>query len=181
MKTKIPEKLLKIAEDIAAQGDANLTRLTVLKKWFARPARLAAFAIWVAGEANSREKKTTGVAGLFKDGHALLGKVNPYAPQLNRNAAELLHRKLRNFQNECEHQQWGPVRIIKNWNLMLVEEGLAIFLWHTDSPSRGYKLAADYCQHYDPRYGNGLSGPSRKKIQEMAQFISTYDELEDEP
>jgi len=28
MRTKIPEKLLKISDEIAAQGHANLTRLT---------------------------------------------------------------------------------------------------------------------------------------------------------
>jgi hypothetical protein len=44
---------------------------------------------------------------------------------------------------------------------MLMEQGLSIYLWHLDSSARGYKLAADYCQHYDPRYGNGLNGPSR--------------------
>ncbi|MCK7477176.1 MAG: hypothetical protein M0C28_06440 [Candidatus Moduliflexus flocculans] len=32
-----------------------------------------------------------------------------------------------------------------------------IYLWHHDSPSYGYKLAADYCQHHDLRYGNGLN------------------------
>ena len=36
-------------------------------------------------------------------------------------------------------------------------------------PSDGYKLAADFCQHYDSRYGNCLSGPSRTKILEMAR------------
>ena len=63
------------------------------------------------------------------------------------------------------------MRIVHHWDLMLVEEGLAIHLWHAGSPSRGYKLAADYCQHYDSRYGNGLNGPSRGKIGEMVQFI----------
>jgi hypothetical protein len=41
------------------------------------------------------------------------------------------------------------VRIIHNWDLMLVEQALAICLWYADSPALGYKLAADYCQHYD--------------------------------
>ena len=34
MRTNIPEKLIKIAEEIETTGQANLTRLTVLKKWF---------------------------------------------------------------------------------------------------------------------------------------------------
>ena len=48
MRTNIPEKLLKIADAIAEQGNVPLTRLTVLKEWFERPGRLLAFAVWVA-------------------------------------------------------------------------------------------------------------------------------------
>lgn len=38
MRTDIPEKLIKITEEIEDTGQARLTRLTVLKKWFAYPA-----------------------------------------------------------------------------------------------------------------------------------------------
>ena len=56
-------------------------------------------------------------------------------------------------------------------DLLVVEEALAILLWYPHSPAHGYALAANYCQHYDPRYGNGLNGPSRAKISAIAQFI----------
>src|SRR5664280_2434584 len=46
MRTDIPEKLLKISDEIEAHGNANLTRLTVLKKWFDYSGRLPPFAIW---------------------------------------------------------------------------------------------------------------------------------------
>jgi len=49
MRTAVPEKILKIIDDIDTQGNASLTRLTVLKKWFERPGRLPAFAL-VGGE-----------------------------------------------------------------------------------------------------------------------------------
>jgi hypothetical protein len=181
METDIPEKLLKISDEIAAQGNVNLTRLTVLKKWFNRPARLAAFAIWVAARANSRKGKTAGPAAeLFKEGRTLLSKGNPYAPQVDREAAQQLHGRLRDFQSEYQNQQWGPVRVVHNWNLLLVEQGLEVHLWHSDSPTHGYKLAADYCQHYDPQYGNGLNGPSRAKVEEIVRFLFTYEALEGE-
>ena len=171
MRTGIPEKLLKLCDEIGARGNAKLTRLTVLKKWFENAPRLCAFAIWVAARASSRKGKTAGkAAALFKQSRGLLGKVNLYAPQVNHAAARRLHDRLRDFQDEYQRQQWGPVRIIHDWNLMLVEHGLAIYLWHADSPAQGYKLAADYCQHYDPRYGIGLNGPSRTKIEEIARF-----------
>lgn len=181
MRTNIPEKLLRIADEIASQGHANLTRLTVLKPWFAPPERLAAFALWVAAKAKSRKGKAGGVAGeVFKEARALLRGVHRYAPKLNREAAKRLHSRLRDFQSEYRNQQWGRVRVIHNWNLLLVEQALAIYLWHSASASHGYKLAADYCQHYDSRYGNGLSGPSRAKIEEMVRFMFTVEALEDQ-
>ena len=62
---------------------------------------------------------------------------------------------------------------IKNWNLYLVEEGLRLYLGNRVSPSNGYKLAADYCQHYDPKYGTSLNGPSRTKVEEILHFVVT--------
>lgn len=179
MRTEIPEKLLKIADEIGEHGNVNLTRLVVLKKWFEKPERLSAFAIWIAARATSRKGKTDGAAAeLFRDAKALLAEADRCCPKLNRQAAETLHDRLRDFQNEYEKQRWGPVRIVHNWNLMLVEHALAIYLWHTDSSASGYKLAADYCQHYDPQYGNGLNGPSQTKIVEIVRFMFTIEAVE---
>ncbi len=148
------EKLLKIAEDIAERGNANLTRLTVLKKWFGHAGRLPPFAIWVASRAFSgKGKPGVEATELLHQARALLAKVNPYAPKVDRKSAKVLHDRLQTFQNEYKNQEWGPVRIIHNWDLLLVEQALAICVWYSDSPAHGYKLAADYCQHYG-RAGN---------------------------
>ena len=180
MRTNIPEKLLKIVEEIDENGNASLTRLTVLKKWLERPERLSAFAIWVAARAVSRKGKTIGAAAeLFRAARTLLAGLDKIRPELDQQAAEALHDRLRDFQNEFQNQQWGPVRIVHNWNLMLVEQGLSIYLWHLDSSAHGYKLAADYCQHYDSRHGNGLNGPSRTKIEEMARFVNKLEEMQE--
>jgi hypothetical protein len=180
MRTNIPEKLLKIVDEIDEHGNANLTKLVVLKKWFERSERLSVFAIWVAARAVSRKGKTIGAAAeLFQEARMILSGLDKVNPELDRQVAQALHDRLRDFQNEYENQRWGPVRIVHNWNLMLVEHGLAICLWHVDSLAHGYKLAADYCQHYDPRYGNGLNGPSRTKIAEIVRFMFTIEALED--
>jgi hypothetical protein len=182
MRTNISEKLLKIADDIGEHGSANLTRLAVLKKWFEKPERLSTFAFWIATRATSRKGKTGGAATeLFREARSLLAGADKCRPKLNRQVAGTLHDRLRDFQDEYQKQRWGPVRIVHNWNLMLVEHALAIYLWHTDSPADGYKLAADYCQNYDSRYGNGLNGPSRTKIEEIVRFMFTIEALEDVP
>ena len=183
MRTDVPEKLLAIVEEIDAHGSASLTRLTVLKKWFEHPGRLPAFALWVAKRAAGRKGRTKAVAGaLLNEARALLGTTatrEDYLRPVDRGAAKLLHDRARDFQNEFQHQQWGPVRIVHHWDLMLVEKALEICLWQSASPAHGYKLAADWCQHYDSRYGNGLNGPSRKKVEEIAHFLRKVEARED--
>ncbi|MSR65084.1 MAG: hypothetical protein EXS18_04810 [Verrucomicrobiae bacterium] len=180
MRTNIPEKLLKIVDEIDERGHANQTKLTVLKKWLDRPQRLSAFAIWIATRAASSKGKTERAAAkLLREARTLLAVVDQLHPLLDRQAAEALHDRLRDFQNEYQRQQWGSARIIHNWNLLLVEQGLAIHLWYLDSPPLGYKLAADYCRHYDSRYGTDLNGPSRAKIEEIVQFMCAIEASED--
>lgn len=180
MRTNIPEKLLKIADEIEENGQANLIRLTVLKKWFDRPYRLASCAVFVANRASGRKGKTTGEAAeLFREARALLSKASILAPDIARNEAEKLHTRLKAFQNEHKKMAWGPVRIVQNNNLFLIEEGLRIYLWRADSPSDGYRLAVNYCEHYDPRYGNSLNGPSLTKLHEIVRFMFNIEALED--
>jgi hypothetical protein len=60
-----------------------------------------------------------------------------------------------------------------------VEGGLGLYLRRGDSPTDGYRLAAAYCEHYDPRYGTGFNGPSAVRIEEIADFvlaIETYEQ-----
>jgi hypothetical protein len=180
MSTKVPQKLLKIIEDIDTQGQANLTRLTVLKKWFERPERLQAFAIWMAQRAVAEENAADDVEGaLFELARRLLADADPFRPDLNREAVQSLYRRLRAFQSEIKPGPWGGVRLIKNWKLLLIEEGLGICLGNGASPSSGYKLAVDYCRNYDPHYGTSLNGPSRAKVDAIAQFMLAMESMED--
>jgi hypothetical protein len=177
MRTAAPENLLKIVEEIEATGSANVTRLTVLKKWFDRPGRLPAFALWVARQATESKDRTTGPGrALLSEARDLLGR-EPIQ-SLDRQAARSLHDRARAFQNEREPHRWVSVRIVHCWPLLLVEKGLAIALDDANTPSDGYKLAVDYCTNYDPRHGSNLNGPSRSRIQEIARFMRTVEARE---
>ena len=184
MRTTVPEKILKIVTDLDAHGNVALTRLTVLKKWFEQPARLAAFGLWVARRAAGRSGKTKAeFRAILSDARALLGPASTresFFQAIDRHALELLHARARAAQKEFEKQAWQPVRVIHCWPLLLVEQGIAIYLWHAESPAEGYKLAADWTQNYDSRYGNGLNGPSRGKLNELVRFMFAVEVLEDE-
>jgi hypothetical protein len=172
MPNSVLDKLYAVIHEIDDAGHANPTRLTVLKKWFQQPGRLPAFGLWVAGQAASRVDKATGTAAeLFHEARTLLKgeEMTPTVPDLV--AAKDLHARLRAYQNTYQRQRWGPVRVVENWDLLLLEGGLAIYLWHQNSPSDGYRLAVKYCEHYDPRYGQDLNGPSRDRLAEIMHFI----------
>lgn len=182
--TTVAEKLLKLAAEIADSGSANLTRLTVMKKWFDGPqgqARIRAFGAWIARRAIlNRRKANPKAAALFREARAMLRGRDRFRPAFSPAELEELqavHGRLRDFQNTYHHIQWGAVREIKNWDLLLVEEGLALLLRYS-YPTEGYRLAADYCQHYDPHYGNGLNGPSGERILEIARFMRSVEAAE---
>src|SRR4030042_4983963 len=180
MRTTIPEKLLTVAAEIKEYGSANLTRLTVLKKWFEKPHRLSSFAIFVAKRASGRKGKSTGEAAkLFRKARILLKGTNTFCPEVSQEIAKKLHGHLHAFQNEHKKLRWGTARIIKNRHLFLIEEVLRIYLWHLNLPQEGYRLAANYCEHYDPSYGNCLNGPSYTKIHKIVRFMFTIEALED--
>lgn len=181
MRTNVPEKLLAIVDEIELNGNANLTRLTVLKKWFNTAERLSAFGLWIASRAVSRKGKTTGFAGeLFKASRQLLKDWGVDSSGPDQASAEYLHKRLRDFQSEYKNQKWGQVRVINNWNLFLVESGLALNILHSDKPEYGYDLARDYCKHFDSRYGDGLNGPSRTKILEIVRFMFVIEAREED-
>ena len=181
MRTAIPDKLLKIIDLINETGNTSLTRLTILKKWFKQdPKRLSSFSIFIANRALTSQGKTEGEAvELFREAGALLNHTAVFDPKISRRAANTLLGALRAFQNEYKHLQWGAVRIIVDHNLLLIEEGLRIYLQGADSPSEGYRLAVRYCENYDPKYGNGLNGPSISRITEISRFIRDIEAHED--
>jgi hypothetical protein len=182
MRTTVSEKILKIVKDIETSGHASQTRLTVLKKWFERPGRLSIFGLWIARQAASHKDK--GEAGaLLNETRTLLGTAatrESFLQKIDRKAAKNLLNRARDFHDEFQNQQWGPVRIIHCWPLLLVEEGLALHLGEAKSPSDGYKLAADWAHNFDARYGDSLNGPSLGKLQELVQFIVNVEALEDQ-
>jgi hypothetical protein len=172
IRTNISDKLREIAAAIDQRGSVNLTRLTVLKKWFGVSSRLSSFAIFIADQASRRKTKTTKeTAELFREARILLADVDVFTPKIPRAAATALHARLRAFQNEHRNVPWGAVRIIHDNNLFLVECGLHIYLEHGDTPTEGYRLAASYCEHYDSRYGESLNGPSRRRVEEIIDFV----------
>ena len=98
-------KLQKIVVEIEERGHANLTRLTVLKKWFGPAHRLQSFGIFIATQASRRtHQATTEAAELFREAHEILANVNVFEPNIPRSDATRVYARLQAFQNEHRDQ-----------------------------------------------------------------------------
>jgi hypothetical protein len=82
MQTNITEKLQDIVTDVKALGHANLTRLTVLKKWFEAPSRIMSFGAFIAIQASRQTRKTTKeVEQLLCEAREILVDVDLFTPK----------------------------------------------------------------------------------------------------
>jgi hypothetical protein len=117
----ISDKLQEVAAEIEQRGSANVTRLTVLKKWFEVPSHLSSFAIFIADQASRRKTKTTKRAGeLIRKARALLADVDVFAPKIARAAATSLYASLQAFQNEQRNVPLGRMLMsFEGWQFRL--------------------------------------------------------------
>ena len=168
------EKIRRIVHDIDLLGNAPLTRLTVLKKWLEAPNRLPTLGLWIASRAASenagmepKEAALIEKARVFLRG---MNKTEKRNQTLNRRSIEALHEAAQ-YKREFRSHQWGSVRVVNSWPLYLIEASLALVLEGHPHPSKGYKLASDWAQNYDSRYGNGFNGPSHLRLLALAEWI----------
>jgi len=151
-----------------------VTRLTVLKKWFEIPGRLPSFGLFIASRSLRRaaeSAKHETERSLVREALEILADVDIFDPAIDLEDATALYGRLGAFQNSYRNMQWASVRLIQSYGLFLVEGGLQLYLSQRASPAEGSRLAVDYCEHYDPRYFNGLNGPSVDRIEEIVRFI----------
>jgi hypothetical protein len=74
-------------------------------------------------------------------------------------------------QNEYRRVHGGPVRVIKNTDLLLVEHALRTVLADEPSiPHWAYLTARCYSERYDSSHGTGLTPTSAPLVQDIADF-----------
>ncbi len=54
---------------------------------------------------------------------------------------------------------------------LAVEAGLALVVEGHPHPSNGYKLASDWAQNYDSRYGHEFNAPISARLLALAEWI----------
>ena len=91
--------------------------------------------------------------------------------------ADLVRARLsdvRAVQNTYRNQAWGPVRIIHSTEVLLIEYALSCLLQPTASGDWGYRIARQYAERYNSRYGTGLIPESASMVEDIADFWCQY-------
>ena len=174
-------KLAQMAADLRQGASFNIIRLTTVKRLCADSAAAARFALYLAERTRERmlqhvhpshltperwEGFQQQVATGVECRRCYLDRPTPEALEALRAARSAL----KEAQNQYRHLEWGPVRVIESREALLVEDATACVLLPHQSADWGYKLARDYAERYDSRYGNGLIPDSAPYVEEIADF-----------
>jgi hypothetical protein len=174
------QALAQIAAGLRQGKDYNITRLTLIKSLCSDPDAAAKFALFIAKLAQRRfkarppsdTKPTARQQYTQLIGHAILAMSRYLKSPTKKTKDNLLElcRRAKEAQSRVEHQQWGDVRIIECWELLIVETAMECLLnpWHASVI--GYQVARKYAQRYDSHYGTGLIPKSAPMVEEIAEF-----------
>ena len=175
------QSLAKIAADLRQGKDYNITRLTIIKGLCADPDAAAKFVVYIAKLAQRQFRAQRSKATTRKQYGQLIGAAVPVMARYLKSPTEKMesklremHQRARDAQSRVEHQQWGDVRIIECWELLIVETAMECLLnpWHASLI--GYQVARKYAQRYDSHYGTGLIPKSAPMVEEIAEFWGSH-------
>ena len=176
--TKKIQALAQMAADLRQGKHFEITRLTILKSLCSDPETAAKFALHLAkltlkkmkagkqpsskAEQRYRQLATAGVREMTKYMREPTSE--------SQSSLWSLLRVIRDAQSDFERQSWGPVRIIKSRDLLVIETALECMLRPDVSHSLAYDLARQYAERYNPRYGTGLIPESAPMVEDIAEF-----------
>ena len=178
-------QLATMARALREGASFNMTRLTTLKSLCEDATATARFAVHLAQLTHKKMQEQRRPSHLnaqkweyYKQVVAeAIRQMQRYMEEPNEENADLVRAWLldvRKLQDRYEHQAWGPVRIIDSTEVMLIEYALSCLLQPTVSADWGYRLARQYAERYDSRYGTGLIPESAPMVEDIADFWCQY-------
>jgi hypothetical protein len=81
---------------------------------------------------------------------------------------------VRAIQDRYKRQAWGPVRVIESVDVLVIEMALSSLLQPDASADWGYRIARQYAERYNSRYGTGLIPESAPMVEDIADFWCQY-------
>jgi hypothetical protein len=174
------QTLVQIAADLRQGQHFNITRLTVIKSFCSDPDAAAKFSLHIARLAQRQfegRRRGDTKPTKWQEYKQLIAAAIPAMTRYLKSPTEKtkdklleLYRRAKEAQNKYEHQQWGDVRIIECWDLLIVETAMDCLLspWH--APIFAYQVARQYTERHDPHHGPGLNHKSAPMVEEIVVF-----------
>ena len=175
------QTLARMAEELRAGKDFNITRLTMLKSFCDDPEATAAFALDIARKTQRRMKIRSRTINITpkkwqqfqrlaaRGVRAMAAYLKNPTDQADERLGDLL-LEIRSVQDRYEDQRWGAVRIVESMELLVVETAMECLFHPWTSSDFGYRLVRQYAERYNPRYGNGLVPESAPLVDDIAEF-----------
>jgi hypothetical protein len=177
-------KLAQLAREARQSRFAvSITRLTVLKSLSQQPEVANRFVTHLAQRTRQKlEKRGSRPGHLSKKERArhhemidravtALKKYLDKPSEYGRSRLWTIFHELAGEQNEYRRVYGGPVRVIKDRDLLLVEHALRTVLAdEASTPLWAYQTARCYAERYDSSHGVGLTPASAPLLQDIADF-----------
>jgi hypothetical protein len=178
-------QLARIARELHEGASFNITRLTMLKSLCEDATAAAHFAVHLVQLTyrKMRERACSAHLDPEKWEYSLqvvdesLRQMQRYRENPTEENADLVRAWLsdvRKLHDGYVHQAWGPVRSIDSTEVVLIAYALSYLLQPTVSADWGYRLARQYAERYDARYGTGLIPESAPLVEDIADFWCQY-------
>jgi hypothetical protein len=178
-------QLATMAAELREGASFNITRLTTLKSWCEDSTAAARFAIHLALLTYRKMQEKPCPFHLDPEKweyykqvvDEAIRQMARYVEEPTEEAADLVRAWLsdvRAIQDRYEQQAWGAVRIIQSTEVLMIEYALSCLLQPTASADWGYRLARQYAERYDARYGTGLIPESAPLVEDIADFWCQY-------
>ena len=178
-------QLATIARELHAGDSFNITRLTTVKSLCEDATAAARFAVHLAQLTHKKMQAQRRPSHLNSEKWAhykqvvdtALRAMQRYVEQpttQTTNPLWTLQSQVRALQDRYEQQAWGPVRIIHSTEVLMIEYALSCLLQPTASADWGYRLARQYAERYNSRYGTGLIPESAPMVEDIADFWCQY-------
>lgn len=174
-------KLAQMVADLRQGKHFPVTRLTSLKSLCQEPTVASRFVTFLArktlqrveqgkGHTRRRTKKAQAHVPLMTEAITAMEKwlASPTEAR-HEQLLDLLYR-MREEQNEYKQISWGAVRLVDDWDLLLVEYAVQCLLRPYESPHWAYQTARHYAERYNSRYPEGLIPQSAPLVQDIAEF-----------
>ena len=174
-------RLVQVATELQQGKFFNITRLTTLKSLCEDPRDAAQFALHIAKLTYSKMQEKACPSHLepkkweyYKQvADEAIRQMERYLEGSTEEQEDLLRTWLldvRGFQDRYKKQAWGAVRIIESREMLIIEQALSCLLQPTASAYWGYRIACQYAERYNPRYGTGLIPESAPMVKDIAGF-----------